>query len=743
MPSFILQGGHYEWHISNSGNAYGKAHILGGSLTDGLYADVTIGNTIARQLNLRLWNVELDVTQPLYLYVDSVAADGSRVTHNKGVYYIDTVSTSPYSEYSEITAFDSMLKAEVVYLKEGTWTSTTDTALVTEISTDIGVNIEADTAALFTSSSVIIDQAPSIGENGTTSRQILGVIAALRGGNFFINDAGELELARIADRNTVGGYVFTGFDGKTYEGTTIPDGASYYGIDESGLSIAIPKADITDDDVIIYLKNDGLFYSDIFSNVNYDPIQYETIEVGDEVATFDVSPKEVVSKIELQVNGNTYRSPQLSDAAWAALAGKCLTVSMPFMGSQAFADALYSKYLGFEYVPFTSEKTYVDPFAKLGTQLHIKNDYVFLSNRTLNIDTLASTNASANPTQEMQSSYPYQDPVTRSIRQSIQSNYTAIEIANSSISSVVQTFNEELGVNVAELTAHDPTDIYNASTNPNGYWRYNVVSSSISSWLTQSADGWVHIEGVYTGSPFSFPTITFAPVAMPSLNADALTLLLEIKDPSYTGSIRFRTDTTQRYSQYKGAFSENNLAAGKYYIPLNLNPSETDLRTLFTFGIDDISLNKGLTVDLRLSLYLGAYSGGYVPWSPNSYNSRVTQTADGILISLATKITEAEAQQLVDNYGRVVEQYLRFANGILELGESNSQFKALLTNTKLAFTGKDGQEVAWISNNQLFINEAIINGALSIRNNPSSTTMWRQYVDTNNIFNIKVVKPNA
>ena len=90
--------------------------------------------------------------------------------------------------------------------------------------------------------------------------------------------------------------------------------------------------------------------------------------------------------------------------------------------------------------------------------------------------------------------------------------------------------------------------------------------------------------------------------------------------------------------------------------------------------------------------------------------STVQQTVDGIIITLGEKIEEADAERIVNAYGATVEQYLRFANGILELGENNSQFKALLSNTRLAFTGASGTEVAWISNNQLFIKQAVIEG---------------------------------
>ena len=754
MSSFILQGGHYEWFITNGANTYGKAHILGGTITDGVYTNGSIGNCIARQLNIKLWNVTLDASQPLELYVDAVEANGTITTKAKGVYYIDTIATSPYSDYCEVTAFDAMLKSEVVYLKEGEWTATTDLALITQISTDIGVNIEVNTLSLFTGSPVNITESPSIGDNGTTSRQILGAIAVIRGGNFIINDNNELELVSLLGKYDVANIVTIDANG---DFELIPYGLltssnDVVSLDANGDFQVISFASVVDSTELWFVDGDGNDYSDTWENIQaLDPIPYPPITIGNEVATFDVSPTETISKIELQVNGNTFRSPQLSEEDWEALAGRCLTAAMAFMGSQTLANDLYTKFVGLDYVPYTASKVYADPRLSLGESLSIKNDTVILSNRILNIDSLGSCNLSAEPTQEMQSKYPYIDPVVRETRQRIDSNRVAIEVNQSDITSIVQTFNEEMGVNIAELTSHSPTDVYNASTNPDAYWMYSIATpvNVIGSWVTQLDNGWYHIEGTSTTS--SPKCIRFEPKAIASLNADTLTLLMEIKNASYTGTIGFAsaqlasTGTLLRQYTINASYSDcQNPTDGKYYFTLNKNTSEQEKKALFAFGTDSISQGEGMNLDIRLSLYVGAYDGDYVPWSANSYNSRVQQTADGILISLASKITEAEAQTLVDNYGQVVEQYLRFANGVLELGESNSQFKALLDNTELAFTGADGRKVAWISNSQLYISEAVLNGTLTIRASANATTSWRQYVrESDNIFCIKVVKPNA
>ena len=65
------------------------------------------------------------------------------------------------------------------------------------------------------------------------------------------------------------------------------------------------------------------------------------------------------------------------------------------------------------------------------------------------------------------------------------------------------------------------------------------------------------------------------------------------------------------------------------------------------------------------------------------------------------------------------------ASGI-ELGDNNSPFGALLGTTKLSFT-QDGREIAYISNNRLYITDAEISNSLTV----GSTIKYKTYVDSN------------
>lgn len=82
-----------------------------------------------------------------------------------------------------------------------------------------------------------------------------------------------------------------------------------------------------------------------------------------------------------------------------------------------------------------------------------------------------------------------------------------------------------------------------------------------------------------------------------------------------------------------------------------------------------------------------------------------------------------------DGTAAYVNQYMRYENGALILGEAGSQFRAELTNTDLSFTGADGTKAAWISNNDLHINRAVIEETLTVG-------QWVQQEEADGSFSI-------
>ncbi len=69
----------------------------------------------------------------------------------------------------------------------------------------------------------------------------------------------------------------------------------------------------------------------------------------------------------------------------------------------------------------------------------------------------------------------------------------------------------------------------------------------------------------------------------------------------------------------------------------------------------------------------------------------------------------------IDENQRLLEEYIRFEGARIELGRSDSNLKAVLTNEKLAFV-ENGQEVAYISNQKMYITDVHIVRALTFGN---------------------------
>lgn len=111
-----------------------------------------------------------------------------------------------------------------------------------------------------------------------------------------------------------------------------------------------------------------------------------------------------------------------------------------------------------------------------------------------------------------------------------------------------------------------------------------------------------------------------------------------------------------------------------------------------------------------------------------SISSTVEQTKDAITIEF-TKTTN----EIIDNqneFEQTVRSRIEFTEEGLELGKSDSAFKAKLDNEKLAFT-EDDEEIAYISNKKLYITDTEITNSLRLgnyiftpRKNGNTSLIW-------------------
>lgn len=94
-----------------------------------------------------------------------------------------------------------------------------------------------------------------------------------------------------------------------------------------------------------------------------------------------------------------------------------------------------------------------------------------------------------------------------------------------------------------------------------------------------------------------------------------------------------------------------------------------------------------------------------------SVQTRLDQTSRDI----TAMVTEVNA--IRDSFGETVQEslsaWVRFSSAGIELGKSGSDFTVLLSNDRLSFR-QSGSEIAYVSNNRLYITEAQVTQRLSV-----------------------------
>lgn len=97
-------------------------------------------------------------------------------------------------------------------------------------------------------------------------------------------------------------------------------------------------------------------------------------------------------------------------------------------------------------------------------------------------------------------------------------------------------------------------------------------------------------------------------------------------------------------------------------------------------------------------------------------NSQAEQTGQDIeYVFERSRLYAVELTEGMKGYIDTIQAYQRFSVDGLELGVLGSPFIAKLGNTRLSFL-QDGTEVAYISNNKLYITHAEISGSLTVGN---------------------------
>ena len=371
----VSDGANFEWQILNNNTTIGKGNIIDGSkIESSVYERISVGNCIASQLHLTLWNATIDASYPLEVQFRAVAPDDGSSSpsivasswYTKGIFYVDTMERSLYSENIEIKAFDSMLKTETDFMPTGSYVPMTALAAAQTIATDIGVSLESNTTTILTNNPYTLSNAPNVGVGGTTDREMLSYIGTIYGGNWVITADNKLKLI---------------------------------------LAYESPS---------------------------------NTVNIGNAVSNFMASEVETVKRVKLWLDSETYylAPTGYSEDDWLALGGRCLEIKLPFYATQALATSIYTNFSNKSYYPYKAQTAYVDPKYEVGDGITIVTSTPVTSviaSQTITVNPLASSELEFKSEEKLDSLYPYISSVERTTLYEIGQAKEAAEAAASSV----------------------------------------------------------------------------------------------------------------------------------------------------------------------------------------------------------------------------------------------------------------------------------------------------------------------
>lgn len=214
--------------------------------------------------------------------------------------------------------------------------------------------------------------------------------------------------------------------------------------------------------------------------------------------------------------------------------------------------------------------------------------------------------------------------------------------------------------NLTPIFSVDFTDLYNATTNPNGYWRVDETGQN----FTQLSDGWAHYEFDNTGgSDQKYNYIR--PGRVPSIVAgNPYTILVEIRNNAPTGtgthdSYVQAISNNQFYGNTTGDVIDADHTTTSTTIPLASRGESFEIRSYRLADVTHLTDESGWvftyavrtavgctnSFDIRMSLYEGIYDGPYKPYIGEKLyatNSELKVTAEGISTQVSTKVGNDE-----------------------------------------------------------------------------------------------------
>lgn len=379
-----------ESRLTIGGVIYEESQIVSLSTSEPLFAQDTmsIGGAVAREIDFAAFLDDFVPKRAQIIHeVRLVLGDKVSEWLQKGVYYIDTRSLDPLTGVTTVHGFDAMLMAEQEWIPPAKARFPMSMKEAVEL-TAAALGLEIDSRTTFKTGNAYkvdypvadADESEEQQAKGLSIRQMWRWVAAAHGGNFIINDVGQLRLVPLNALPEVSGYLVT----------------------ETGSPITFGGVRI-------------LLSANASSGSNSD----DTTFVGRQAAYIeDIPAMEPIGKVILKVDdNNAYVSK--SDTVGVTLEVDCA------YGSQRIADDLLAQLQGYVYRPVQAEDALIDPAAELGDGVTISGVYTVLAQKDTLWDALAAADIGAPGSAELESEFrftsaaemkfQYQEAQTRSL----------------------------------------------------------------------------------------------------------------------------------------------------------------------------------------------------------------------------------------------------------------------------------------------------------------------------------------
>ena len=357
-----------------AGEIYDESKIVLSSLvtTEQLFAadKLSIGGAVAREISFSAFLSD-SVPKRAKIIHEVRLRLGDEVSEwlQKGVYYIDTRKRDPLTGITSVHGFDAMLMAEQVWTPADTdifpmpmKEAIRKTAAILDIPLDPRNVYRTDDA--YKVDYPVADGTASEEQQaaGLTIRQVWRWIAAAMGGNFIINDLGELRLVPL---------------------NALPGNTGYL-VTETGQPL------VFGDTRILVAQNAG----------GSATVEGDKVFVGQRVASAEESPPlDPITKIILKVDdNNAYVSG--SDT------GMALEISCAY-GNPQIAKNLLAQLDGYAYQPIQAQDALIDPAAELGDAITVCGVYTVLAQKNTTWDALSAADIGAPGSAELESEYNF------------------------------------------------------------------------------------------------------------------------------------------------------------------------------------------------------------------------------------------------------------------------------------------------------------------------------------------------